>query len=503
MDYEAAFLRERTARKRADNILEDKSREPHLANQSLNDNVESLELALRENKFLIHIGRYGLEKPRLRDFLPTIVKDILRLSDVPFAVYFHFPFDPNQADFRSDLLRNKENLSMGNASIARSDLDLLACEIEEKVRDSRRSHFQTVAVTIDNVAIDTVVALPIISLDYLSGIIILFSQGLTSRQQKEIEMFRVGMKQLAIMMEHRYQEDKLLASYENVKVANEALKETQKKLVQSEKMATVGQLSAGIAHEINNPMGFIKSNMGALSGYVDDFVEYVTAVKSLVDQALLRGDSLSESAKVLDTLWRDIDMEFLLEDSKSLLEESQHGVKRILDIVGGLKRFSRQSDHQKEQCDIVSIIDEALNMAHNELKYKGKVIKKMETVQPVMGKSGELLQVFLNLFVNASHAMDEQGKLTVSVEDKENGVQINVADNGSGIDPKHLDSIFNPFFTTKEVGVGTGLGLSISYGIVEAHNGTIDVTSELGVGTVFSIWLPYLNSGAATSEEGE
>ncbi|MBJ7554627.1 sensor histidine kinase [Marinomonas spartinae] len=500
MDYEAAFLRERTARKRAESILEEKSRELHLLNQTLNDNVESLELALRENKFLMHIGRYGLEKPRLRDFLPTIVKDMLRLSDVPFAVYFHFPFDSSQADYRSDLLRNEKNLNTGTASIARSDLDLLACEIEEKVRETRRTHFQTVAVTIDNVTIDTVVALPIISLDYLGGIIILFSQGLTSRQQKEIDMFRAGMKQLAIMMEHRYQEDKLLASYKDIKVANEALKETQKKLVQSEKMATVGQLSAGIAHEINNPMGFIKSNMGTLSGYVDDFVEYVMASKSLVDQALLRDDSLSESAKALETLWQNVDMAFLLEDSKSLLDESQHGVKRILDIVGGLKRFSRQSDHQKEQCNIVSIIDEALNMAHNELKYKGKVIKQIETVQPVMGKSGELLQVFLNLFVNASHAMNEQGKLTVSVEDKENGVQINVADNGSGIDPKHLDSIFNPFFTTKEVGVGTGLGLSISYGIVEEHNGTIDVTSELGVGTVFSIWLPYPDSSTATSE---
>jgi signal transduction histidine kinase len=129
------------------------------------------------------------------------------------------------------------------------------------------------------------------------------------------------------------------------------------------------------------------------------------------------------------------------------------------------------------------------------------VKKQIEEVQPILGNSGELLQVFLNLFVNASHAMSERGELTIHLAESADGARIKVSDNGSGIDKQNLNSIFNPFFTTKEVGVGTGLGLSISYGIIEEHQGTIDVTSELGKGTEFTIWLPFEGARSASSIE--
>lgn len=502
MEYEAAFKRERQARKNAESILEEKSRELYFANLALKENVDSLYFAVRENKFLNHIGRYGLEKPRLRDFLPTIVNDMMRLSDLPFATYAHFPFDSSEAHFYSELLKNPNTNEEEEAENRDSDINTIMTETEQLIREKKTILIQTMDLVIDNQTIDTLIAMPIVSLERISGIIFLFGHELTDKQNQVLNVFETGIKQLAIILEHRFQEDKLLASNREITSANEALKEAQKKLLQSEKMATVGQLSAGIAHEINNPMGFIKSNLTSLGEYLNDFEDYVQASKALTNLSLKSTDlSLSEPAKTVDKVWRDIDMTFLMEDTQTLLNESQQGVKRIIDIVGGLKRFARQSDNQKTACQLRTIIEEALKLASNELKFKGIVNTHFNDVSPIMGNSGELLQVFLNLFVNASHAMDEQGVLTIEMAENAGGVTINVSDNGCGIKEEHLASIFNPFFTTKDVGVGTGLGLSISYGIIEDHHGTIYVASEVGKGTQFSIWLPYENTHLTPPKE--
>ncbi|MDP5056282.1 MAG: ATP-binding protein [Marinomonas hwangdonensis] len=499
MEYEAAFKRERQARKNAESILEQKSRELHFANLALKENVDSLYFAVRENKFLNHIGRYGLEKPRLRDFLPTIVNDMMRLSDLPFATYAHFPFDSSEAHFYSELLKNPDQ---NEAESRDSVINTIMTETERLIREKKTILIQTMDLVIDNQTIDTLIAMPIISLERISGIIFLFGHELTDKQNQVLTVFETGIKQLAIILEHRFQEDKLLASHRELTNANEALIEAQKKLVQSEKMATVGQLSAGIAHEINNPMGFIKSNLTSLGEYLNDFIGYVKASNELTSVSLKSTDlSISEPAKSVDKVWREIDMTFLMEDTQTLLNESQQGVKRIIDIVGGLKRFARQSDNQKAACQLRTIIEEALKLANNELKFKGIVNTHFNDVSPIMGNSGELLQVFLNLFVNASHAMDDQGELTIEMAENAGGVTINVSDNGCGIAEEHLASIFNPFFTTKDVGVGTGLGLSISYGIIQDHHGTIYVASEVGKGTQFSIWLPYGNTHLTPPKE--
>ncbi|BFM48341.1 ATP-binding protein [Marinomonas sp. THO17] len=493
MDYEAAFQRERKARKQAESILEQKSRELHFANSALKENVESLHFAVEKNKFLIHIGDYGINRPKLRDFLPILLKNMMSLSNMAFSAFIHFPFNSQQSHFLSPIYRkpSAESDEQNELSIPDGDLKNIIWEIEALIREEKILLTKNIKIAIDNQDIDTVIAIPIISLEHLSGILILFNNGITQTQAQLLKVFESGTKQLAIIMEHRYQDDKLLESYNEISKTNQALKEAQKQLVQSEKMATVGQLSAGIAHEINNPMGFIKSNINSLSNYLDDFIRYIKVTQSLSYQDHQPNDELINIIKKLEEIWQDVDMNFLLGDTKQLLEESQQGIKRIIDIVGGLKRFSRQSDDQKEPCDIVLIIEEALKLASNELKYKGNISKEFQTVQLIQGNSGELLQVFLNLFVNAAHAMDEQGELHIRINDAQTGVKISITDNGCGIDEVHLESIFTPFFTTKEVGIGTGLGLSISYGIIENHQGSIEVTSKVGNGTSFNIFLPY------------
>lgn len=492
MDYEAAFQRERKARKNAEQILEKKSRELHFANAALKENVSSLHFAVEENKFLIHISDYGINRPKLRDFLPPMVNNMMVLSEISFAAFAHFPFNTKHDDYFSPLFCNPNQENHDEMTMQKDEVEKIIKDVEPIVREKKELLIETINLEINSQQIDTLIALPIMSLGHLTSIIILLSHELTEKQTQLLDVFRTGTNQLGIIIEHRYQDDKLLASYQEIASANEALKEAQNQLIQSEKMATVGQLSAGIAHEINNPMGFIKSNLGSLGGYLEDFIDYIQKTKAHTEQLSKSNDeAIIQSVDELDKTWKDIDMDFLLEDTQNLFKESQQGIKRIIDIVGGLKRFSHQSEDKKEPCHVTTIIEEALKLANNELKYKGVIHRDFHQISEIEGNSGELLQVFLNLFVNAAHAMNEQGELNISVKESDHGVSVMISDNGCGIDQEHLDSIFNPFFTTKDVGVGTGLGLSISYGIIESHEGTINVTSKVGDGTTFNIWLPY------------
>ncbi len=491
MDFEAAFERERKARKRAESILEEKSRELYFSNQKLSENVDSLNTALLENKFLLHVSQCGTGKTELKRLLPTIVIDMMRVAQMPFAVFHYYPYSQSEEAYYSNIIRNAELFSDNLDGEIVDDISDIIDVIKNNALKNKGIVRSTVDLTIRGCSINRIIALPIVSLNHVNGIIFLLSSGGAEKQEALLKVFTDATKQLSIMMEHRYQERKLLESYKKIKTTNVALKEAQKKLIESEKMAIVGQLSAGIAHEINNPMGFIKSNMGTLNEYMVDLIEFIELSKSLMSLLGRSEDSEVKShIKTLEQIWSDVDIPFVIEDSSNLLNESQNGISRILDIVSGLKRFSRQSDHKKEACDIRQTIEEALKIASNELKYTVNVIRKFDDVKSVLVNSGEMLQVFLNLFINASHAMDESGNLTIIVKNNEQGVNIIVADNGAGIPAEILSSIFNPFFTTKDIGVGTGLGLSISYGIIEDHHGTIEVKSEVGEGTEFSIWLP-------------
>jgi two-component system NtrC family sensor kinase len=289
----------------------------------------------------------------------------------------------------------------------------------------------------------------------------------------------------------------LLLAHDALKEANGRLSEAQDKLVQSEKLASIGQLAAGVAHEINNPIGYIFSNFGTLEKYLGDLFEMLAGYEAAEGE--LAGTAIGAKLKELR---ERVELDFLKEDIPTLMAESKEGITRVRKIVQDLKDFSRVDAHQEwSWANLNQGIDSTLNIVNNEVKYKADVVKEYDGALPeVHCLPSELNQVFMNLLVNAAHAITaERGMITIrtGTDPAAATVWIEVADNGQGIPKENLGRIFDPFFTTKPVGKGTGLGLSLSYGIVKKHHGQLEVDSEVNVGTTFRVTVPI--EGAARS----
>jgi len=281
--------------------------------------------------------------------------------------------------------------------------------------------------------------------------------------------------------------EELLRANEELKELNAKLSDTQDKLMQSEKLASIGQLAAGVAHEINNPIGYIFSNFGTLEKYLADLFEMLGAYEQA--ESALAG---TPAAERLRALRERIELDYLKDDIPTLMAESKEGISRVRKIVQDLKDFSRVDARQEwEWVDLHQGIDSTLNIVNNEIKYKADVVKHYGRLPDVECLPSELNQVFMNLLVNAAHAITaERGTITIRTGCEGSDVWVEVADNGCGITKENLSRIFDPFFTTKPVGKGTGLGLSLSYGIVKKHAGRIEVKSEIGMGTTFRVTVP-------------
>lgn len=263
------------------------------------------------------------------------------------------------------------------------------------------------------------------------------------------------------------------------------LKATQAQILQREKMASIGQLAAGVAHEINNPMGFITSNLGTLDKYIHKFTDYIDAQT----QALASFESEEVTARLKD-IRKKLKLDYVLEDIGKLIEESQEGADRVKKIVQNLKTFSRVDQAEYKPADINECIESTLNIVWNELKYKTTVEKEYGELPLIKCYPQQLNQVFMNLLVNGAQAIEKQGTIRIKTWTGDGSVNILISDTGSGIPEDKLSKIFDPFFTTKPVGQGTGLGLSIAYDIIKKHKGEISVESEVGKGTIFNIKIP-------------
>jgi two-component system NtrC family sensor kinase len=276
----------------------------------------------------------------------------------------------------------------------------------------------------------------------------------------------------------------LLSEKARQEVLIKKLEEAHSQLLQSEKMASIGQLAAGVAHEINNPVGFVNSNLGTLQRYVENLLKLL-AVYERVEGSL--ADSVLQE---INQVKKEIDAAYLREDIGNLLTESLGGLQRVKRIVQDLKDFSHVDESEWQKADLEQGLDSTLNVVWNELKYKAKVVKEYGDIPQIECFAPQLNQVFMNLLINAVHSITEQGQITIRTGYTDENVWVEVEDTGKGIKPEHMERIFEPFFTTKPVGKGTGLGLSLSYGIVHKHGGRIEVKSELGKGSVFRVVLP-------------
>jgi signal transduction histidine kinase len=284
-------------------------------------------------------------------------------------------------------------------------------------------------------------------------------------------------------------DDKTRSLYDNCLTLESTVKElksTQKQLIQSEKMASIGQLAAGVAHEINNPIGYSISNLSVLSEYVDSLLT--------LDNFIISNSTSINIFADYQQLRKKEDIDYIIGDIKSMLAETESGLNRVKEIVNNLTKVSHSGDGETNLYDINTLIDESLKVVWNELKYCLTVNKNFGVLPKIYCNSGELTQVLLNMFVNAAHATKKNGILDINTaikqEDGKQYLTIEISDNGDGIPPEIMDKIFDPFFTTKPIGVGTGLGLSISFGIIKKHRGKIMVRSEENLGTTFTIYLP-------------
>jgi PAS domain S-box-containing protein len=298
----------------------------------------------------------------------------------------------------------------------------------------------------------------------------------------------------ADITERKQLEEQLMAQYQHLRDANKSLVESnqhlklaQSQLLQSEKMASIGLLAAGVAHEINNPVGYVNSNLGTLEKYLAD----IFAVLDRYEAAEMLLDKDNPQFEVLRHLKEEINLGYLREDIKALIAESHQGLERVKKIVLDLKNFSHaDSEDQWMWADIHRELDTTLNVVWNELKYNCEVVKEYGSLPEIYCLPSQLDQVFMNLLVNAAQAIEVRGTITLRTGQEGDRVWVEVSDTGKGISPEDIPHLFDPFFTTKPVGKGTGLGLSVSYSIVERHHGKIEVHSEVGKGSTFRVWLP-------------
>ena len=300
-------------------------------------------------------------------------------------------------------------------------------------------------------------------------------------QEREIEALREEIESTREATETQKRELEL--TVENLKLA-------QSQLVQSEKMASVGVLTAGIAHELNNPINFMSGNVFPLKEDLDE----VFSVLKKYDEAI-EANKLSDFFAEVNALKKEMDFSYLIQEIYSLLKGIEEGAHRSGEIIKGLRSFSRLDDEACQFYDIHEGIDSSLVLLHNKIKDRNIAIKKdYGEFDGLECYPSKFNQVIMNILTNSIQAMEDGGKLFIQTVSSAIGVKIIIKDTGKGMPPDVKEHIFEPFYTTKEVGKGTGLGLSISYGIIEKHNGNIDVISEPGKGTEFIISLPRTQS---------
>ncbi|WP_338455078.1 ATP-binding protein [uncultured Alteromonas sp.] len=334
--------------------------------------------------------------------------------------------------------------------------------------------------------------------DELSELAEAFNQLVELLKDENIHRERVEgeLKELNSLLEVKVKQRTSLLNQKNFQLeeANKDLKEAQVQLLQAEKMASVGQLAAGVAHEINNPIGFVNSNMHTLSEYV---ATYQMIFQQLNDVLLKDTDTHQDEAiKQLRNIIQQQDMEFINSDISELITDSKDGLIRVAEIVKGLKLFSRVDSDEMQSYNLNDCVRTTLAMVNNQLKYICSVETHLGSIPHIMMNMGKISQVVTNLLINAGQAIEStgvQGTITITTREFDGSVELSIQDTGCGIESSHLDKLFNPFFTTKPEGQGTGLGLSISFGIAQEHGGTLHASSKDGEGSCFTLCLPIHN----------
>jgi len=310
-------------------------------------------------------------------------------------------------------------------------------------------------------------------------------RDITEKIENELAMEKAFADAHTLAEELAASNDQLHRRQHELALAHDTLKQSQAQILQQEKMASVGQLAAGVAHEINNPMGFISSNLSSLAKYLERLTGFIRVLEEKLPQ--------TPPDEELAALRKQLKIDYITEDAVHLVEESLDGAERVKKIVQGLKNFSRIDQAERLAADINECLDTTINIVWNELKYKCEVHKEYGELPLTVCNPQQLNQMFMNLLVNAAQAIETKGEITIKTWADQEWIYTRISDTGSGIPQDKIKRIFEPFYTSKAVGKGTGLGLSIVYDIVvKNHQGDIQVESEEGKGTAFTVKIPVI-----------
>lgn len=304
------------------------------------------------------------------------------------------------------------------------------------------------------------------------------------QETTELKQLTQKLKENSVVLQKKNQE--LEEAYNQLKYA-------QSQILQQEKMASIGQLAAGVAHEINNPTSFVMSNLMVLSKYSGKIKEFVRFQAEAIEELLKDSPHGKNKVESLEEKRKTIKLDHIMDDLDNLINESLDGTERIKRIVQDLKSFSRIDEAEYKSFDINAGIERTINLLWNELKYKASLKRELSDIPKTRCNAGQLQQVFMNILLNAIQSIENQGEIIVRTWHENDNIYISISDTGCGISEENIKRIFEPFFTTKEVGEGTGLGLSIVYDIIRKHNGDIEVDSTCGVGTKFTMRIPVMN----------
>jgi PAS domain S-box-containing protein len=362
---------------------------------------------------------------------------------------------------------------------------------------------------LEQIGIASLAAAPLLMENEIQGAIYLASRDRDYFTPQRMASILQVANELAVGIARQKLRDLISEKNRELTAKNLELEQASAQLIQSEKMASIGQLAAGVAHEINNPMGYVNSNLNLLKTYREDLARMFQAYRDLelnLEQQNL-DPATAAKLELVRRLDQKIKLDEILSDLKDMIAESIEGAERVTQIVKNLKDFSHPESGRRQQINLHDALESTLNIVWNEIKYKAELVKDYGDLPPIVCYPQELKQVFMNLLVNASQAIPERGEIRVQTRRQGDWVNVEIRDNGVGIPPENLPRIFDPFFTTKEVGHGTGLGLAISYSIVNKHGGRILVESEPGRGAAFTVQLPLAppadTQEAETAETGE
>jgi len=479
--YKAALDEEREKRQISEKLLDEKSREVESSIAMMQHQFDNLIEQKKESDYLLAVARLAQGDESLSAMVKVFVKESMVFMGAKLARY---SFLQDKKLVAGDVLGVEDDVPFLSSGLykkiyAKKDRFILA------VKDLKN---EKIVPVLEGIQIDDIAFLPIKRFTKVATICEFYFDGDCELNKKKLDQCLVASYQIGAILERVANKKKIEESYQETKASHEKLKQAQSQLVHSEKMASLGQLAAGVAHEINNPIGFIMSNVDTLKDYSQSLREYFELSQEYMSKP---HESIEQKMIQLD---KKQDFEFILKDIHELIGESEGGLKRVKDIVANLKSFSRSDDETTDSFQINDCVENIVKVVWNELKYHVTLHKHLNSQLPrVEGHEGQIGQVIMNILVNAAQSIEGEGDIHIHTRKSGDQIIIDIKDNGKGMSTTVQEKIFDPFFTTKGVSEGTGLGLSISYGIIEKHGGSIDVDSKVGQGTCFSIALPISN----------